>query len=183
MKPVRDKAYPNELKKTGGIRKFLVRDGCQRWPVSNGLKKHLLLSFFVMSAILLNGCKEEYSDKRVNLDSGVKSDNAVNNYLTRPVYGAFSLLAGEGIDLKDVKVFSNEAGFLEIQVTGYNRAIYTKRFDYKIEWLDRNGVVVDSKASVWQSVSVKSRTTFSFKAVAPTKEVVDFRMNTRKTPQ
>lgn len=147
------------------------------------MKKFFLLLFFVAAAVLLNGCNKEYSDNRVNLDTGVKSDNVVNNALTRPVYGAFSLLIGEGIDLKDVKVFRNDADFMEIQVTGYNRAIYTKRFDYKIDWLDKNGIGVDSKASVWRPVSAKSRTTFSFKAVAPSKDVVDFRMNTRKTPE
>lgn len=147
------------------------------------MKKYLLLLFFAVSAVLLNACNKEYGDKRVNLDSSVKSDTLVDNYLTRVVYGAFSLLAGEGIDLKDVKVFTNNAGFMEIQVTGYNRAVYTKRFDYKIDWLDKNSVTVDSKASVWRSVSAKSKTTFSFKAVAPSKDVADFRMNTRKTPQ
>ncbi len=146
------------------------------------MKKYFLLLFFVASAVFLNSCGE-YKDNRVNLDTGVKSDNLANNALTRPVYGAFSLLIGEGIDLKDVKVFRNDADFMEVQVTGYNRAIYTKRFDYKIDWLDKNGVAVDSKASVWQRVSAKSRTTFSFKAVAPTKDVVDFRINTRKTPE
>jgi hypothetical protein len=144
------------------------------------MKKFILLLFFVISAVLLNSCGE---DKRVKLDSGVKSDNLENNYLTRPVYGAFSLLIGEGIDLKDVKVFRNDADLMEIQITGYNRAVYTKRFDYKIDWLDKNGVAVDSKASVWTPVSAKSRTTFRFKAVAPSKDVVDFRMNTRKTPE
>lgn len=147
------------------------------------MKKYFLMSFFVMSVILLNSCNKEYEDKRVDLDTGVKSDNLANNTLTRPVYGAFSLLIGEGIDLKDVKVFRNDADFLEVQVTGYNRAIYTKRFDYKIDWLDKNGVLIDSKACVWQTVSAKSRTTFGFKAVAPTKDVVDFKINTRKTPE
>jgi hypothetical protein len=147
------------------------------------MKKCFLLLFFAVSIVLLNGCNKEYEDKRVSLGTDVKSDNAVNNYLTRPVYAAFSLLAGHGIDLKDVKVFRNNAGFMEIQVTGYNRAIYTKRFDYKVDWLDKNGVAVDSKAAVWMPVSAASRTEFNFKAVAPTKEVVDFRMNTRKTPE
>ena len=146
------------------------------------MKKYFLLLFFVISAVIVSSCGET-KDKRIKLDSGVKSDNLENNYLTRPVYGAFSLLIGEGIDLRDVKVFTNDAGFMEIQVTGYNRAVYTKRFDYKVEWLDKNGVVVDSKASVWFPVSAKSRTTFSFKNVAPSKNSVDFRMNTRKTPE
>ncbi len=183
MKPVRDKAYSNEFKETIGTRKFLVRDGRKRWPVSNGLKKYCLLLFFAASIVILSGCKEEYKDDRVSLDTGVKSDTLANNTLTRPVYGAFSLLAGYGIDLKDVKVFRNEAGFMEIQVTGYNRAVYTKRFDYKVDWLDNNGVAVDSKASVWRHISAKSRTDFRFKTVAPTKDVVDFQMNTRKTPE
>ena len=182
MKPVRDKAYPNERKKTIGTRKLLVRDSCQRGLVSNGLKKCFLLLFFAASIVILNGCKE-YKDERVSLDTGVKSDTLANNALTRPVYGAFSLLAGYGIDLKDVKVFRNETGFMEIQVTGYNRAVYTKRFDYKVDWLDNNGIAVDSKASVWTHISAKSRTDFRFKAVAPTKDVVNFNMNTRKTPE
>jgi uncharacterized protein YcfL len=182
MKPVRDKAYPNELKETGEIRKFLVRNGRQWWLVSNGLKKLFLLSFFIVSAVLFNGCKE-YKDKRVSLEPGVKSDTLVNNALTRPVYAAFNLLAGEGIDLKDVKVFTNDAGFMEVQVTGFNRSVSTRRFDYKVEWLDKNGVVIDSKASVWQTVSAKARNTFSFKNIAPSKDAADFRMNTRKTPK
>jgi hypothetical protein len=182
MKPIRDKVYQNELKKTGEIRKFPIGDGRQKWSVSNGLKRYFLLLFFAAAAVLLVSCGET-KDKRINLDTGVKSDNLANNALTRPIAGAFSLLIGEGIDLRDAKVFTNDAGFMEIQVTGYNRAVYTKRFDYKVEWLDKNGVVVDSKASVWLSVSAKSRTTFSFKNVAPSKDSVDFRMNTRKTPK
>jgi hypothetical protein len=146
------------------------------------MKKCFLLLFFAASIVILNGCKE-YKDERVSLDTGVKSDTLANNALTRPVYGAFSLLAGYGIDLKDVKVFRNETGFMEIQVTGYNRAVYTKRFDYKVDWLDNNGIAVDSKASVWTHISAKSRTDFRFKAVAPTKDVVNFNMNTRKTPE
>jgi hypothetical protein len=144
-------------------------------------KGGLLLLFAVLAAILV-GCGET-KDERISLDTGVKSDNLANNALTRPVAGAFSLLIGEGIDLKDVRVAPNNAGFMQINVTGYNRAVYTKRFDYKVDWLDQNGAAIDSKASVWQTVSAKSRTTFSFKNVAPSKDAVDFRMNTRKTPE
>jgi uncharacterized protein YcfL len=146
------------------------------------MKKSFLMLFYVLSAVILVGCNEPV-DKRVNLQSGVKSSTLADNALTRPVYGAFTLLAGYGIDLKDVKVFRNDTDFMEIQVTGYNRAVYDKRFDYKVDWLDGGGVAVDSKASVWTTVSAKSRNTFSFKTVAPTKEVSNYRMNTRKTPK
>ncbi|MDD5134128.1 MAG: YcfL family protein [Phycisphaerae bacterium] len=147
------------------------------------MKKLFLLLFFVVSAVLLNGCTKEYKDQRVNLDTGVKSDNIVSNALTRPVYGAFNLLAGEGIKLTDVKVITNDAGFMEVQVTGYNRSVATKRFDYKVEWVNKNGIVIDSKAKVWQTISAKARNNFSFNVIAPSKDAVDFKMNTRKTPK
>ncbi|MFA5291631.1 MAG: YcfL family protein [Phycisphaerae bacterium] len=183
MKPVRDKAYQNEREKTIGTGKSIVRDVCQRWLVSNGLKKiFLMLLLFVSSAVILVGCNEP-ADKRANLTTGVNSSTLADNVLTRPVYGAFTLLAGYGIELKDVKVFRNEAGFMEIQVTGYNSAVYKKRFDYKVDWLDNNGMAVDSKASVWTTISAKSRTVFYFTVIAPAKEVVDYRINTRETPK
>jgi len=146
------------------------------------MKKIFLMLLFVLSAVILVGCNEP-ADKRVNLTSGVKSSTLADNVLTRPVYGAFTLLAGYGIDLKDVKVFKNEAGFMEIQVTCYNHAVYKKRFDYKVDWLDNNGMAVDSKASVWRTVSAKSRTIVNFTVIAPTKDVTDYRMNTRETPK
>jgi len=146
------------------------------------MKKIFLMLLFVLSAVILVGCNEPV-DKRVNLVTGVNSSTLADNVLTRPVYGAFTLLAGYGIELKDVKVFRNEAGFMEIQVTGYNSAVYKKRFDYKVDWLDSNGIAVNSKANVWTTVSAKSRTVFYFKTVAPTKDVVDYRMNTRETPK
>jgi uncharacterized protein YcfL len=147
------------------------------------MKKYLLLLLLAVSVVLFNGCNKEYKDERVNVDNGVKSDTALNNWFTRPFVGTYSLVAGEGIDIKEVKPFRNDADFLEVQVTGYNRAVYTKRFDYKFDWFDKDGVEVDSKASIWQTVSAKSKNTFSYKAVAPSKDVVDFKMTTRKTPE
>ncbi|MEN6385560.1 MAG: YcfL family protein [Phycisphaerales bacterium] len=146
------------------------------------MKKYFLLLFYTTSVFLLNGCNEPYKDDRVTVSSGVSRSTLADNILTRPVYGAFTLLVGYGIDLKDVKVFKNEAGFLEIQVTGHNRAVYNKSFDYKVDWIDANGISVDSKAAVWNTIFAKSRSIFSFKTVAPSRDAVDFRMNTRPTP-
>ncbi|MFA6185977.1 MAG: YcfL family protein [Phycisphaerae bacterium] len=142
------------------------------------MKKFLLMMFFTVSVFVFCGCTP--SDKRVNAAVGVKSDNVANNILTRPFYGAYSLLAGEGIDIKDVKTWRNDAGFMELQVSGRNRAVYTKQFEYRVEWLNDKGVRIEAQQTVWLRVSAKAMSDFSFTATAPSKDAVDFKINTRK---
>ena len=78
LKPVRDK-YPNGLNKTDRMRKFLVKDGCQKMPVSNGLK----FKICVDSAPLA----ERAIAERAGLGFIGK-----NHLLTNPQLGSFLLL-------------------------------------------------------------------------------------------
>ena len=143
------------------------------------MKKFLLMMFFAVSAVILCGCYKPY-DKRVNVAAGVRSDTIENNIITRPFIGAYSLLAGEGIDIKDVKSWRNDAGIMEIQVSGHNRAVYTKQFEYRVEWVNDKGVRMEAQQTVWLRVSAKAMSDFSFTATAPSKDAVDFKINTRK---
>lgn len=143
------------------------------------MKKFLMIVFFAASVSVFCGCTSS-EDKRVNVAVGVKSDNAANNILTRPFYGAYSLLAGEGIDIKDVKSWRNDAGIMEIQVSGHNRAVYTKQFEYRVEWVNDRGVRIDAQQTVWLRISAKAMSDFSFTATAPSRDAVDFKINTRK---
>jgi uncharacterized protein YcfL len=112
--------------------------------------------------------------------SGIGSDNLANNIVTRPVVYAFSALIGEGIEIDEAILARNDTGFLELNINGHNRSYNTKRFRYKIEWLDKNGLMIQTKASTWLPASATGRTAFSLKAVAPREEAVDFRMDTKK---
>jgi hypothetical protein len=143
------------------------------------MKKFLRMMFLAVCVFGFSGCTSS-EDKRVNVAVGVKSDNVANNMLTRPFYGAYSLLAGEGIDIKDVKTWRNNAGFMELQVSGHNRAVYTKQFEYRVEWVNDKGVRIEAQQTVWLRVSAKAMSDFSFTATAPSKDAVDFKINTRK---
>ena len=143
------------------------------------MKKVLLNVFFVAFAMILCGCYKPY-DKRVSVAAGVRSDTIENNIITRPFIGAYSLLAGEGIDIKDVKSWRNDAGIMEVQVSGHNRAVYTKQFEYRVEWLNDKGMRIDAQQNVWLRVSAKAMSDFIFTATAPSKDAVDFKINTRK---
>ena len=129
-------------------------------------------------AVMITGCRER--DPRIHLRSEVKSDNLVDNIVTRPVAFAFSALIGEGIEITEAVIRRNNAGFLELYVNGFNRSQYTKRFKYRVEWLDENGLLIQTKTSVWLRTSAMGKSPFSFKVVAPTPEAVNFRMDTKK---
>lgn len=129
--------------------------------------------------ILAGGCGKP-QDPRINLRTGVGSDTLSNNIVTRPVVNAFSVLAGDGIEVNEAVLRKSDAGFTELYITGYNNSVSTKRFQYRVDWLDADGLLVETKASTWQPMSATGRATFSFKVTATSPNAVDFRMDTRK---
>lgn len=141
--------------------------------------KTLLLIACMMASVVLIGCNEQSSDKRVKVQDKVKSDNLGGNVITRPLILAGSAMVGHGVEITDVKEMRNSAGLLEVNVKGYNRSYGTKKFEYFMEWLDKDGSVIESITNKWMPVSAVARSNFSFKTVATTPEAVDFRMNTR----
>lgn len=126
------------------------------------------------------GCQE---DKRINMAADVKSDNALVNIVTKPVIYAFSWLIGEGLEIDKAVTYVNKDGFLQLDIAGHNRALNPIRFEYKVEWLDKDGIVIDTTTSKWLLASAAARAPFSIKTVAPRTTAVDFRMNTRKIPK
>ena len=130
-------------------------------------------------AVVVTGCFEQH-DSRIHLREDVRSDSLVDNIVTRPVAHAFSALIGESIKITQAITKRNDTGFLELQVNGYNRSYQTKRFRYRVEWLDENGLLIQSKTSVWLPMSAMGKSSFSLKAVAPTPKATNFRMDTKK---
>ena len=139
----------------------------------------LLIAVFFAAAVTLFGCYEAH-DARVNVASEVRSDSIGSNYVVRPIAGALSALLGEGIEINDVRTYRNNGGIMVLQVSGYNKATSIKRFDYKVEWLDESGFTIESQASKWLPMSARPKSSFSFSAAAPSKDAVDFKIDTRK---
>ena len=139
----------------------------------------LLVVLFFAAAVMLAGCYEP-RDARVNVAEEVRSDSIGSNLVTRPIAGALSALLGEGIEIQDVKTGQNNAGIMVLQISGYNKATSIKRFDYKVEWLDESGFIIESQASKWLPMSASPKSSFSFSAVAPSKDAADLKIDTRK---
>jgi uncharacterized protein YcfL len=130
-------------------------------------------------ALAFASCNEPPGSK-MHLRADVGSDDLVDNIVTRPVAYAFSALIGEGIKVDQAVLRRTKGGFLELNINGHNESQWTKKFQYRVEWLDQDGQLIQTKTSVWQRMSAMGKSPFSFKVVAPRAEAVDFRMDTRK---
>ncbi len=131
-------------------------------------------------AIALTGCGPTSGDPRINLGHGVGSHTGIDNIITRPIGQAVSALLGEGIEIHQIIERTTPNGFLEIQIKGFNKAYDVRRFEYRVEWLDQSGMVIPTKTSVWVPVSAMPKSDVTFQFIAPRKEAVDFKINTRK---
>ncbi|MHC4740436.1 MAG: DUF1425 domain-containing protein [Planctomycetota bacterium] len=140
-----------------------------------------LIILCVMLALLGAGCGAPSKDERVTVRRGVASDSLGNNIITRPIKDAFEAITGAGIVVDEaIMNRNNDSGFLQIFVFGRNKSSKTKRFRYKVEWLDADGLIIDNKTSVWLPMSVTGKSQFQIKVVAPRAEAVNFTMDTRK---
>ena len=68
---------------------------------------------------------------------------------------------------------------MQVQVSGRNESAFKKRFEYRAEWLDGNGIIIDSVMSKWMIMSVPANSDFSFKVISPSPNAADYRINTR----
>jgi formylglycine-generating enzyme required for sulfatase activity/serine/threonine protein kinase len=100
--------------------------------------------------------------------------------VTRPVAFAFSKLIGEGIEVTQAFMRRDKAGFLELYVSGFNHSQFAKKFQYKVEWINKDDRVLRSETNVWFPMSVMGQSPFNFKFLAPYTEAVNFRMEVRK---
>lgn len=63
---------------------------------------------------------------------------------------------------------------LKIQVQVENLSSRTNNLRYRIQWIDRDGMVVDSPLDVWKPLTLQGRERSSVSGVAPTPAAVDF---------
>ena len=137
------------------------------------------LEFVLIGLIIFSSGCYKHNEPRVILREDVGSDTAGSNIVTEPIQHAFSALIGEGIEVTNAVTRMSDAGFLELYVNGRNASYNTKRFRYKVEWLDADGIMIETKTSVWQQMSATGKSPFTIKAVAPRPQAVNFRMDTR----
>lgn len=69
---------------------------------------------------------------------------------------------------------------LKVQATIENLKNSTKALTYKFEWIDADGMAVDSPNETWKQIRVQGRETTTISTVAVTPRAVDFRLKLKE---
>ena len=85
------------------------------------------------------------------------------------------------IVVTDVRCVKNGVGFLTLQANIVNNCSSPLAVDWKVQWLDADGVEIDSVVSTWNARMLQPMEICGLKATAPSPSAVDMRLYARKS--
>jgi len=117
------------------------------------------LYFLLISAIFFFGCVTVSPSQ---IDSRVVVENSLTKNLT---------IESVNTTIKN--------GSLFVQIKGINNSSKDLRIDYKVEWINKNGIITDSILSDWIPLKIRGNAFFNFNAIAPNDSIDNFRIQVR----
>lgn len=121
------------------------------------------------------------------LFGGCQNVNTYENAESRatPTYVADKRVVTDNTLAGTVRVVSiNQAtvsgNLLKIQATVENLKSSVRTVNYKFEWVDVDGMAVNSPNEVWKSLTLQGRETTTISTVAITPKAADFRLKFRE---
>ena len=81
----------------------------------------------------------------------------------------------------DVRCTKSKVGYLTLQANLVNNCESPLAVDWKVQWLDADGVEIDSVVSTWNARMLQPYEICGLKAVAPTTAAADMRFYARKS--
>jgi uncharacterized protein YcfL len=70
---------------------------------------------------------------------------------------------------------------LKIQVDITNLKTKCTRFNYKFDWYDPQGMLIDTPLSTWESQTIEGRETVTLTGIAPTPTAKDFKLKLQQS--
>jgi uncharacterized protein YcfL len=85
------------------------------------------------------------------------------------------------LSAKEVRMFRNSQGVMEVQVDVENNGFSYRSFSYLFDWVDARGNVMPSQLSVWKTTNVPDGGSTVIRAIAPDEKATDFRLQIRRS--
>jgi uncharacterized protein YcfL len=118
------------------------------------------------------GCKSANTttrDKPTYEADSIKSKNVVTDGYAR-----------DYAKVLDVRQATVPGDIMKVQVEIRNDNVRPGNMDYKFEWFDGEGMIVDSPSSIWKSFQIMKGQIMSLSAVAPDPRCKDFRLTIQR---
>ena len=125
-----------------------------------------------LASVLAAGCgsvNTTYTRDRP-ADTAVDARTRVNDLLQQIFLSA-----------KEVRMFRNDQGVMEVQVDVENNGFRYRSFSYLFDWVDARGNVMPSQLSVWKTTNVPDGGSTVIRAIAPDEKAADFRLQIRRS--
>lgn len=123
-------------------------------------------------ALLFGGCQN------VNTYENAES-RATPTYVADKRVITDNTLAGK-LRVVSINQATVSGNLLKIQATVENLSSSARIFNYKFEWVDQDGMSVNSPNEVWKSLPLQGRETSTISTVAISPKAVDFRLKFRE---
>ena len=123
--------------------------------------KFLVLIF--VSLFILGGCESASPKPNKSIARVVDSD-----------------CGNSTIVIRDIKGKTKDNGFMMAQVTGENLTNKYKLLEYKVEWFDDDGFIINSILSNWTDVPAYATQEFHIKVIAPSAKARTFKFYIRR---
>ncbi len=119
-------------------------------------------------ALLFGGCQN------VNTYENAES-RATPTYVADKRVITDNTLAGK-LRVVSVNQATVSGNLLKIQATVENLSSKARTFNYKFEWIDQDGMAVNSPNEVWKALALQGRETSTISTVAISPKAVDFKL-------
>lgn len=123
-------------------------------------------------ALLFGGCQN------VNTYENAES-RATPTYVADKRVITDNTLAGK-LRVVSVNQATVSGNLLKIQATVENLSSKARTFNYKFEWIDQDGMAVNSPNEVWKALVLQGRETSTISTVALSPKAVDFKLKFRE---
>ena len=127
---------------------------------------------FITATIAVAGCGSVNTTytRTTPADSAVAAQTRVND-LFQQIF----------LTAKEVRMNRTKGGPMEVQIDVENNGFAYKTFSYRFDWVDTAGNVIPSQLSVWKVTNVPSGGSTVIRAIAPSDDASDFRLQLRQS--
>ena len=142
--------------------------------------KTKLLSVRFADGLVAVGAVLAFAGCASNVNTYERAESqATPNYIADKRVITDNTLAGL-IRVVSINQSTVSGNLLKIQATVENLRNSTRNVNYKFEWIDQDGMALDSANETWKTLRLQGRETTSISTVSISPKAVDFRLKFRE---
>lgn len=132
--------------------------------------------FAVMAVFLFVGCQSTSSENTGSVNTVERAEPVGRRQLLLDKRVIKDKSLADELGVVAVNQVMTPGGLLKVQLEVVNQSSSYRRFNYRFEWLDANGMLLNTPASTWVTEQLEGGESKFISGAAPTPDCQDFRV-------